>query len=87
VLYAAFVSAIKEMPVNSVEDGNAHERGAEKSHLYLPVCGRKSISAHQNTGARFLIPFVMQQKRGPETWSGAGPKDCYGRGDQASAHP
>jgi hypothetical protein len=58
VLYAAFVSAIVEMRVNSVEDGNAHERGAEKSHLSLPL-GRKSISGHQNTGAQFLIPFVI----------------------------
>jgi hypothetical protein len=33
--------------------------------------GRKAISAHQNTGAQFLIPFVMQKKRGPETWRGA----------------
>jgi len=37
VLYAVFVSAIKELRVNSVEDGDAHERGAEKSHLSLPI--------------------------------------------------
>src|SRR5580693_4981187 len=29
------------MCINSVEDGNAHEHGAKKSHLSLPVRGRK----------------------------------------------
>lgn len=47
MLYADFVSAIIEMRVYSVEDGHAHECGAEKSQLSLPVRGRKSISAHQ----------------------------------------
>jgi hypothetical protein len=65
VLYAVFVMASEELRVNSVEDGNAYQCGAEKSHLSLPIRGRKSISAHQNTGAVFLIPFVLWQKRGP----------------------
>jgi hypothetical protein len=66
VLYAVLVLASEELRVDSVEDGNTHECGAEKSHLSLPVRGRKSNRAHQNTAAQFLIPFVMQQKRDPE---------------------
>jgi hypothetical protein len=64
VLYAVLVLASEELRVNSVEDGNAHECGTEKSHLSLPIHGR--ISEHQNTGARFLIPLVMQAKTRPQ---------------------
>jgi len=65
VLYSDLVLASEELRVNPVEDGNADKSGAEKSHLSLPIQGRKSISAHQNTGAQFPIPFLMQQKETP----------------------
>jgi len=68
VFYTVRVLASEELRVYSVEDGNAHNCGAEKSHLSLPIRGRKSISAHQDTGTQFLIPFVMQAKRGPGAW-------------------
>jgi hypothetical protein len=86
VLYAAFVSAIIEMRVDSVEDGNAHECGAEKSHLSLPVRGEKSDQRTPEYRRTVSNSFRDAEKKRPRNLEGrAGPKD-YGRGDQASAH-
>jgi hypothetical protein len=45
-----------------------------------PIRGRKSISAHQNTGAQFLIPYLdAAKKEAPEPWG------AWGRGDEGRA--
>jgi hypothetical protein len=55
-VHAVSVPAIKKERVNSVEDGNTNERGTEKSHLSLPISGRKAIGTRQLSGINFQIP-------------------------------
>jgi hypothetical protein len=55
-VHAVSVPAIKKERVNSVEDGNTNERGAKKSHLSLPISGRKAIGTRQLSRIDFQNP-------------------------------